>query len=340
MSFLVLYSDLHIRPERLADCEKVLEAVKEVAIKYAKKGEVTIVNGGDTFNTRGLIRTVCFDRLYHHYSEWAKLGLKQVIIVGNHDQEDKEGDIHPMRIFSTFKGWHVVDKATNIDDVVYFPYIEKKDVKAAIDSVSTKRKKPIAITHWGFMGAHRNDTNIDMDGIPTEWMAKFFRVFSGHYHYRNLMLKDNIQYIGSPLQQNFGEMGQEKGILVYNTETGEQFFEAITTTPKHYEVVLNWVDGKEVYTGLTKDIREIDFVRLKIMGDVETVSGFSKEKAMKKIKAKEIKIDRHIKEKAFTRLNLEGHEKLDLGTLMVKYVDFIETDLSKMKLKKVGDLFC
>jgi len=338
MSYLVLYSDLHIRPERLADCETVLTEVKNIALKYAKKGDVTIVNGGDTFNTRGLIRTVCFDRLYHHYSEWAKLGLKQIIIVGNHDQEDKEGDIHPMRIFSTFKGWHVVDRAMNIDDVVYFPYIEKKDVRAAIDSVSTKRKKPIAITHWGFIGAHRNDTNIDTDGIPTEWMSKFHKVFSGHYHFRNAI--DNVQYIGSPFQQNFGEMSQEKGVLVYDTETDKVVFEPITTTPRHHEVVLKWEDGKEVYEGPMKDIREIDFVRLKVMGDVETVSGFSKEKAMKKIKAKEIKIDRHIKEKAFTRLNLEGHEKLDLGTLMVKYVDFIETDLSKMKLKKVGDLFC
>ena len=343
MKYLVMYSDLHIRPERLADCEKVLEAVKETALKYQKKGEVTIVNGGDTFNTRGLIRTVCFDRLYHHYSEWAKLGLKQNIIVGNHDQEDKEGDIHPMRIFSTFEGWHVIDKPTNIDDIVYFPYIEKKDVKAAIDSVSTKRKKAIAITHWGFIGANRNDTNIDKDGIPTEWMSKFFRVFSGHYHYRNdLMLKalSNIQYIGSPLQQNFGEMSQEKGILVYCIDTHEQFFEPITTTPRHYEVEVKWVDGKEIYSGPLKEIREIDFVRIKVSGDVETVSNFSKEKAQKKIKAQEIKIDRHIKEKSFTRLNLEGHERLNLGTLMTKYVDFIETDLNKAKLKKVGDLFC
>jgi len=338
MAKLVLYSDLHIRPERLADCEIVLEEIERIALKYSKSDDVTIVNGGDTFNTRGLIRTNCFDRLYYHYDKWAKQGLKQVIIVGNHDQEDKAGEIHPMRVFSSFEGWHVVDRPKNIDDVVYFPYIEKKDVEAAIKSISSKRKKKIAITHWGFIGAHRNDTNIDTDGIPTEWMSEYHQVFCGHYHYRNSI--DNVQYIGSPLQQNFGEMGQDKGVLVYDTKTGETVFEPIHSTPKHYEVVVKWVDGKEIYEGPIKEIREKDFVRVKVVGDVETVSNFSKEKAKKKIKAQEIRIDRHVNEKAFTRLNIDSNERLDLKTLMDKYVEFVETGLNKDKLKKVGELFC
>jgi DNA repair exonuclease SbcCD nuclease subunit len=337
---LVLYSDLHIRPERLEDCEKVLFEVGNIANSLAMKhgyDNVLIVNGGDTFNTRGVIRTNCFDRLYWHYSDWHKKGLKQAIIVGNHDQEDKAGEIHPMRVFSQFKGWHVIDKPKVIDEIVFFPYIEKKDAKEAIDSIKTTRKKPIAITHWGFIGAKRNDTNIDTDGIPLEWVSHFHRVFCGHYHYRNTI--DNVQYIGSPLQQNFGEMGQDKGVLVYDTKTDKIEFVEIKSTPKHYEVNLSWEDGKEKYEGPIKEIREIDFVRLEVIGDVESVSNFSKERALKKIKVKDLKVNRHVKEKSFSRLAIAESERMDLKSLMTKYVDFVDTDLNKERLKKVGAMF-
>ena len=61
---ILMYSDLHIRPERLEVCELVLDKIFEVAKVLKGKGkDVVIYNGGDTFNTRGVIRTVCFVRL-------------------------------------------------------------------------------------------------------------------------------------------------------------------------------------------------------------------------------------------------------------------------------------
>lgn len=325
MTRLVLYSDLHIRPERIEDCETVLKFVGE----FAQQHDAIIINGGDTFNTRGLLRTHCFDALYTHYNEWQKLGLKQIIIVGNHDQEDKIGEIHPMRVFASFKDWHVVDKPQLIDGMGFSSYVQNTK-----DAIAKMRGAKDIFVHWGFKGAKRNGSNVDSDGVDLESVAHFRRVFSGHYHLRQEI--ENAQYIGSPIQQNQGERDQEKGVLLYDTKTQKVTFHPIPGTRKHYDIEVSFVDGKATYSGDIKKITPIDYVRTKVIGDIESVSNFSKEQVSKKIKCADVKIDREISEKHFTRLNIKSEEIQTPVSLMEKYVGFIETGLDKSKLLKIG----
>lgn len=330
MRFL-LYSDLHIRPERIDDCEVVLRAIPELVVKYKVDH---IINGGDTFNTRGVLRTSCFQTLYDHYNKWKDLGISQTIIVGNHDQEDKAGEIHPMSIFAdVYKRWYVIDRPCVImfgkEEYGFSPYV--LDPISAIKEM--KSAKDIFV-HWGFKGARRNAGNIDGDGVDPKLVSHFRRVWSGHYHYRNSF--ENIQYIGSPLQQNYGERDQEKGVFIYDTKTQKIEFVAIEGTKKHWEINVSWVDGKEVYSGDLKAINPKDHVRVVAHGDLESVSNFNKDKAIKKLKCVDIKLDRDIKEKTFSRMNIKSEEIHTPISLVEKYVDFVETDLDKALLLDVG----
>jgi DNA repair exonuclease SbcCD nuclease subunit len=337
------YSDLHIRPERLEDCEKALVRIGEVALKLQDKlkSKLMIVNGGDTFNTRGLIRTICFDRLYHHYSKWFEAGLKQSIIVGNHDQEDRDGEIHPMRVFSNWDGWFVFDKPTTVSfDGVYtsfFPYLPKDQIPDAIKlavSAAGEDPKHDAFVHWGIKGAMRNDFNKDTDGVPVEWLTPFRKVFSGHYHFRNAF--ENVQYIGSPIQQNFSEMGQDKGIVLYDNKRGKKVeFVEIKGTAKHREVRVAWEDDKSVIEG-DEEIAENDFLRIKASGDSERCATITQDWASKKFKCHDIKIEREVKDKAFSRLSLESTDVLNPDQIISKYVDFIDSSLDKKKLLEIG----
>jgi DNA repair exonuclease SbcCD nuclease subunit len=333
----VLYSDLHLRPERLEDCEKVLNEIFDIAVKLRKKHKqpVRIVNGGDTFHTRGLIRTICFDRLYWHYDRWYREGFAQDIIVGNHDQEDRAGEIHPMKVFANFDGWNVVDKPMVIEGVAHFPYMPKDKIQEAILSLAKgKEAFKDAIVHWGICGAMRNDRNKDTDGVPVEWLKGFRNVFSGHYHYRNKF--ENVQYIGSPLQQNFGEMGQEKGIIVYDQEKSEASFVEIKGTPKHHEVQVHWDEDKERIDGDLKAIQAQDFVRIKAVGDSEKCARIDRDSFSKRLKCNNISVEREVREKHFSRLKIDSGEILAPESLMKKYVEFIECDLNKDRLIRVG----
>ena len=316
----MFYSDLHLRPERLADCETVLSAVGALA----KKHGAVIVNGGDTFNTRGLIRTSCFDLLNSHYQKWKKSGLRQVILVGNHDQEDKAGEIHPMRTFDG-DGWIIADKPVINTELgfAFFPYMEKERIRDFIASAN-KLKIKRAVVHWGIRGAKRNDYNTDTDGIPLEWLSCFDVVFSGHYHYRSIL--ENVHYIGSPMQQTQQERDQAKGCLLYDDADGSIEFIPIKGTSKHHRIEIRF-DGKA--KPLPK-IAKGDFVCAQVIGSAEECSTVSRADFDKL--CDNVTIERVISEKSFSRLSIDISDKENESGLAKKYVDFVETPLDKKRL--------
>lgn len=320
------YSDLHIREERLEDCVKVLRSIPDL---IKDKNIDLVYNGGDTFNTRGLIRTSCFQSLYSEYKRWNNLGISQIINVGNHDQEDKEGSIHPMKIFEEF-GWIVVDRPINRGNFIFMPYMKAEKIEKYLSKVKGKESKALFV-HWGIQGSYRNDSNIDTEGIPTDWVDEFKIVISGHYHYRNKI--KNVQYIGSPLQQTFAEMGQSKGGIIYDYSTNKVEFVEIKGTPKHYEVKIDLTEGTK---DIPKEITEKDFVRVKIKGESQDVSQVTRDEISKYVSSSSIKIEKEIVDKSYSRLSLNTKEIHDNETLMRKYIDFINTDLDKNKLIKMG----
>ena len=329
---LLMYSDLHLRPERLDTCKFVLDWVKQRAVELSKTNKVLIVNGGDSFNTRGVIPTSCLDVASKCFMEWHEAGLKQVIIVGNHDQEDRGGLVHPMKVFEKF-GWIVVDRPKVLNGIAFFPYLKIDEIEKFLKSNKLKQCRT-AVVHWGIRGAKRNDTNTDTDGVPLEWLSNFDRVFSGHYHYRNAI--GNVQYIGSPFQQNFGEMDQEKGVLLFDTDSGKTWFEEIVGTPKHYEIEVTWdKNGKRVIKG-EKNHTDKDFVRVKVIGDSEHALSFKKEDL--KLNAATLKLEREVEEKFTSRLKIE--DRHNISGLMQKYVDFVGFSGDRKKLLDIGREFC
>ena len=334
MSQYLFYSDLHLRPDRIDDCKIALSKIGLMASKIQDKTkkQVTIVNGGDTFNVRGLINTHCFDILFKEYTKWKDKGLKQWIVVGNHDQEDKAGKLHPMNVFQTYDGWEVISKPRVVDDFAIFPYIyDKSELKKALG----KYKAKDAIVHWGIEGAHRNDWNVDKDGVPSTWLSHFRNVFSGHYHYRNKF--KNIQYIGSPFQQSFAEREQVKGVIYYNQKTQKQKFYEIKGTSKYHQIEIDQSfieDGGDYSSGMP-DIKERDFVKIKLSGDQEFCSTVKVEDLIE-CEARSIKIEREVKRKHYSRLNIDSTELLSPYALMEKYVDYVDTPLNKKKLLEIG----
>jgi DNA repair exonuclease SbcCD nuclease subunit len=329
------YSDLHIRPKRLEDCVTVLKAIPLI---YKTYGCELVINGGDTFDTRGIIETNCLQAIYNEYKSWSEQGIQQISLVGNHDQEDRDGEIHPMSIFS-FPKWKTVDKPIMLYGMWFFPYmknekIEKFFYKKDINDFKDK----LAFVHWGFTGAYMNDWRKDPSGVPTKYVENFKKVFAGHYHYRApLDGYEKVQYIGSPMQQTFAELGQDKGVLVIDTETGEHEFVEIKNTSKHYKLEVEWSEkGRRTIKGDKKVITERDFVEYVIRGDAEKVGSIKREALEKIVPCKNLKMTREVKEKSYSRLNLETKEVHDTGSIMQKYVEFVETGLDKKKLLDIG----
>lgn len=336
---MILYSDMHLRPERLEDCETALDAVfkQAVATMKATKKPVLVVNGGDTFNTRGVIKTHCFDVLVRHYKRWADEGINQVIIVGNHDQEDRDGEIHPMRCFHDWKKdvyWKVVDSPMYLEAQgilkrsLFCPYMKSDKIKEMLDTTDADMD---LFVHWGILGAQMNDFKKDTTGIPIAWMKKFRNVFSGHYHLRSEI--ENAHYIGSPFQQNFNEMNQKKGMLIY--EKNKISFKEIEGTKKHYEVEVGFKEEVPEIKG-DCEAKENDFVRVKVKGDSEQCSTITQDWISKHIKCRDVKVEREVRDKSFSRLSLDQKDVLDPNLIASKYVEFMDSGLDKKRLASIG----
>lgn len=335
MALHILYSDVHLKRESLGIVKHVFDFIGEQAIKLGVvKSGGFVVNNGDLFDQRGVIPTSCLDLLVETRQKWLEAGITHIDNIGNHDQEDRDGDVHPLKIFESFLDWHVCSKPTYIEELGWaiIPYTH--GLEAALKEVKAVKPK-VLFVHAGIKSAFRNDKSRDTDGISIELFESFPRVFSGHYHFRHEV--ENVQYIGSPYQQSFAEAGQDKGFLLFNDKTGKITFHEIPDTPKHYDISLSFTaKGKLQVEPGQPDFYPRDKVKCHISGRSDQVKMVTKEQVATLIGHERFSIERNTVDEAVSRLSLTPGKALDHQELLTKYIDFVDPSLDKKKLFAKG----
>ncbi len=316
MSIHLLYSDLHLRPERIDDQLKCLAFIGEAAQPVIDSGGF-VINGGDLFHEKGIVRTSCWDRLREVRVDWMVKGIRHIDDIGNHDQEDFQGMINPLKIFDHFDGCFVASEPMFVDPWWIIPYT--RDLKKSLKEVPDDS---LVVIHAGVVGARMSAGIEDQDGIDPEVFDRFKRVFAGHYHRHQTIGK--VTYIGSPMQQDFGEAGEKKGFILYDDKKDKFKFVEIPGIPKHHKIDM----GSD-----TDEIGVNDFVHVKVSGD-RKASMISKEELQKQIPGRVTKIDREITEVKSSRLNID--DTSDMAGLIEKYVSYKDPKEDRKRLIKIG----
>lgn len=245
MSRIVIFSDLHAHPfkpyatllpngrnSRLQDALDCITQVREHAIAV---GADLVLFGGDMFHIRKNIHVASFNLVYE---EMAKFSLEKIpiaMIHGNHDQADREGDEFSVYAFGSFSTvidkpkWLAIDGASRQDriGILGVPYTEDLDHLRAIadQEAPSDVTHRIFLGHFGIQGAklgadfvYSNPYDAQLSDFGPE---RFDASFLGHYHlYQQVgAAKQNVHFIGAPLQHTWGDRGQERGFLIYDTET-------------------------------------------------------------------------------------------------------------------------
>ena len=325
----VIYSDLHIRENRIEDFIHVLKEIPKIA---ESEGVSYIINAGDTFDTRGIINTACLQTVYNEFKKWQDKGLKQTILVGNHDQADKAGLIHPMSVFESFDKWQVIDKpkVSKEKKILFLPYMQKSEMENFLSKENWTGWT--GIFHAGILGAKMSSITTDKEGLSIDLLKDFKIIFSGHYHLRHEL--KNVFYIGSPLQQDHGEADQEKGVIV--VRNNKMNFVPIKGTPRFFNIRVTW-DNNKRQIEMPKIVPNLnDYAAVTLEGDIEQVSSVTRKDLELEIRAGNIKINRNAKVNVNTRMNIETKDIFDTEGLMKKYLEHIETSLPKDRLMKVG----
>lgn len=165
------------------------------------------------------------------------------MITGNHDCYYKEtSEVNSIAIFKGRKGVTVIDKPITIN------------IKNAIctfcpwgTDINIIPKSDAIFGHFELKYFRMNAFKMCDSGIePTGFVDKAPIVFTGHFHTRDEKLfgQTKIIYTGNPFQMDFGDISQNKGYYIYNTDTQSSEFIECEVTPKHFKInlseIVNW----------------------------------------------------------------------------------------------------
>ena len=191
-----------------------------------KPGDI-IIHLGDLFDNRNVIPINLLNYGMDIVEEISKIAPFH-IIVGNHDCWSKSSDeINTIRPFKWIPNVSIYDKTTQLEfngiKLCLMPFIEKRIEQ--IDLINKNKDCDYLFCHSDLNGcrmhltsvAHRNSDKIDVEDFKS-----FKRVFSGHIHIRQI--NTNFEFIGSNFQMDRNDYGDQKGITILDTETGETEF--------------------------------------------------------------------------------------------------------------------
>ncbi|RDJ35437.1 MAG: hypothetical protein DWQ19_11520 [Crenarchaeota archaeon] len=243
----IIFSDAHIHPhkgkvERLNDCLKVLEWVFNTAEERDIK---TILFCGDLFHDKQKIDVLTYQKTFEVFVKKMP-GKKFYLLLGNHDMYSREKwDISSAAPLAAIPGVTVVDRPCSLDidgyEVGFLPYTHNppedlKKIKIESDFKVLLAHVAVDGALWNLVHSTIADVAIEHDGemvkVTPDVFDDYDQVFLGHYHAEQKLTK-SVEYVGSPLQLNFGETEQQKHIIEYDFETHKKKYIKNNFSPVH-----------------------------------------------------------------------------------------------------------
>ncbi len=244
---VLITSDWHVDEGIYADiCLDYIEYI----ISYCNDNDIKdIIIAGDIFEKSSKIKNEAFLPLFFKFMEMKNEGFNLYILLGNHDIYNVDNDslVEAFSPFSkVFKEFEQLEIGGRKFD--FLPYT-KSEGEISDDG-------DVLITHLSiadFTFDNKYHVNEKM-GIPSDRFEGYNIVFTGHFH--RPQQKKNIVYMGSPYQMNFGEIGQKKGFVVFDTDSGDWKREIYDQAPTYLKIK-------------AKDFNKIDVINAFVQVEIE-----------------------------------------------------------------------
>lgn len=262
MSKIYIIGDSHIGlgfPNKTEKWFKVhKQYFNDFLIPFLEKNvtpEDIVIHLGDLFDNRNVVPINMLNYGMQIIEKISKLAPLH-IIVGNHDMYNKsDGEINSIKPFSYIPNVYLYDKTTKIEwngkSLVMMPYVEKR--KKQINELQKFPGSDYLFCHSDLNGAKMHLTSVahrNFDKIESKDFQGYGRVFTGHIHLTQTI--DNITFVGSIFQMDRNDYGDQKGIYVVDSITGEEEFIKNTVSPIFKKVSVmdeDDVDNLEQYIG-------------------------------------------------------------------------------------------
>ena len=310
----------------------------EVFFPYLKENNIKqILHLGDYYDHRKFVnfkalnsnRKVFLDTLKNE-------GIHMDIIPGNHDVFYKNtNDLCSLKELLGYytSNVNIVMKPKVIDydglKVGVVPWINSENYTESIDFIK-KCRAPILGAHLELIGFDMMPGMPNTHGMTSEIFQRFELVMSGHFHTKSH--QGNIHYLGNQMEFTWSDCGDPKYFHILDTETRE------LTPVKNPNTLFKKVfynDEKIDYNSYDTSVLANKFVKLVV---VKKTDPFLFDRFVDKIQNEdihELKIAETFEEFTGDNVDDESVSVEDTTELLDSYVDAVETDLDKGRIKNL-----
>jgi len=302
-----------------------------------ERGITTVIDMGDTFDSRKGIDLYSLDWAQRNYFDRIRdLGITLHSVVGNHTAFYKNtNEVNTIDLLlREYDNVNTITECTDIDidgcNICMVPWINSDNSEYTYRKIRESAAK-VAMGHLELNGFYAHHGYTMEDGDDIQPYQKFDRVFSGHYHTRSS--DGRIFYLGNPYEMFWNDVGDPRGFHIFDTETYE--LETINNPFQMFRVIK--------YDDTPRQLFKFAEYKDKIVKLIVVNKSSQKEydrfvDALSAANPYDLKIIEKTSEMDFGEDAAEQTE--DTLTLLDKFVDELETDLSKAKIKSlVKDLY-
>ena len=339
---IALLNDTHfgVRNDSEAFRKYQLRFYNEIFFPYLKENNInTLVHLGDVvdrrkfinFQTASIFREQFWDRLY-------KEKIDTHIIIGNNDTYFKNtNDVNAIEnLYSSFDKVNepfIYTKSTVVEfdgtPILFVPWICDDNYDHSMNMLQTA-KAEIVMGHLEIKGIEMQNGVINEHGLAKSDFSRYDRVVSGHFHKHTD--DGQIHYNGAQYEMTWSDYKDPKGFHIFDTETRE-IERVINPLTIHKKIIYD--DKKKDYTNFDIQPYNEHFIKLIVLNKTNNEL-FDKflERLYNEISVHDLNIVEDYSDiKASVREDiLEMGE--DTVTFLNNYVDQLETDINKTKLKE------
>ena len=301
-----------------------------------KRNIKNIIHLGDCFDRRKYINFNSLKSCREYFFDQTKyLGITMDMIIGNHDTFFKNTNNvnSPDLLLTEYANINAYKDATEVDfgdcSILMMPWLCADNYEESMTLVK-KTKATVCFGHLelaGFVMYKGQNTQESHGGLDSKLFSKFDLVCSGHFHHKHS--GGNIHYLGNPYQMFWNDFEDPRGFHIFDTVTLElEFIEnPFTIFEKYY-----YDDDKE-------DVSKIDItkfasklIKLIVVNKKDFIKFDTFIENIYNQNPIELKIIEDFSEFEAEALD-ETIDLEDTMTLLSNYVDSIETDADKDRIK-------
>lgn len=204
---------------------------------------------GDMLDDRAAVPSTVLDTVAKMLWK-ARQSARVWLLVGNHDAALKSPTLTSLRAFQGMA--EIINVPRVVDKVGFVPWTADEAKLSEWCLQVAGEGAEYLLSHVTVRGSIPNaDVGIDPASLHPE---KFKNVLLGDVH-APLPITDEIQYLGAPLQINFGDAGQPRGVWVLDTDEDTIEFVENDVSPRFWNVSSK-ADAKNVQSR--------DYVKLRV----------------------------------------------------------------------------